>query len=196
MEDTEERKDDDAGILKDFPIDVKRDIVDILNDTPSLVRLGDKEYRVKNMRYYSLMRIARLACTMAEKSRDVDTDQKVLMALCTDFDAMAEVMAVIMCNHLLKPDDVRDYEDVETTMSRNDRWVAVMKAKVMQSTYEPNQWAAIVLGAIKSIDLSAFFLLMESVSTLTDSMLRRKTRSAETASRFMEALSLQTQATS
>jgi len=43
--------------LADFPIDIKRNIVDILNDTPSLVKIGDKEYRVKNMRYYSLKRI-------------------------------------------------------------------------------------------------------------------------------------------
>ena len=45
----------------DFPIDIKRDIVDILNDTPSLVRLGDKDYVVKNMRFYSVFRICRLA---------------------------------------------------------------------------------------------------------------------------------------
>ena len=45
QEETEER------VLSEFPIDVQRDILDIINDTPSLVKLGDKEYRVKNMRY-------------------------------------------------------------------------------------------------------------------------------------------------
>jgi hypothetical protein len=29
--------------MSDFPIDIKKDIVDIINDTPSLVMLGDKE---------------------------------------------------------------------------------------------------------------------------------------------------------
>jgi hypothetical protein len=81
-------------------------------------------------------------------------------------------------------------------MSRNDKMVAMMKAKVMNSTFDTNQWAAIILGAIKSIDLSGFFLLKKSVSTLTDSLLMRKKKSEETASQFMEALSLQTQATS
>ena len=33
-------------VLPEFPIDVQRDILDIINDTPSLVKLGDKEYRV------------------------------------------------------------------------------------------------------------------------------------------------------
>lgn len=32
-----------------------------------------------------------------------------------------------------------------------------MKTVVMNSTYDANQWAAIILGAIKSIDLSGFF---------------------------------------
>ena len=79
---------------------------------------------------------------------------------------------------------------------KNDRMIRQMKTKVMNSTFDANQWAAIILGAIQSIDLSAFFLLKKSVSTLTDSLLMRKRKSMETASQFMEALSLRTQQTS
>ena len=81
-------------------------------------------------------------------------------------------------------------------MERNDELVKKMKMVVMNSTYDQNQWAAIIVGAIKSIDLSGFFLLKKSVSTLTDLLLTRKKKSEETASLFMEALSLQTQQTS
>ena len=182
--------------MQDFPIDIKRDIIDIINDTPSLVVLGEKEYRVKNMRYYSLYRICRLVTDMKKEDASLDTDNKILMALCTDLDAMCEIMAIILCNHLFTPDEIKSFEDVDSVMSRNDKWVAIMKAKVMNSTFDTNQWAAIILGAIKSIDLSGFFLLRESVSTLTDSLLMRKKKSVETASQFTEALSLQTQATS
>lgn len=182
--------------MQDFPIDVKRDIVDILNDTPSLVVLGDKEYRVKNMRYYSLNRICRLVMDMRKADEGLDDDNKVIMALCTDLNAMCEIVAIVICNHLFTPDDIHSYEDIDTVMSRNDKLVEVMKSKVMLSTYDTNQWAAIILGAIKSIDLSGFFLLRKSVSTLTDSLLTRKKKSEETASRFMEALSLRTPQTS
>lgn len=182
--------------MSDFPIDIKRDIVDILNDTPSLVMLGDKEYRVKNMRYYSLYRICNLVMDMKKGDETLDTDNKVIMALCTDLDAMCEIVAIVICNHLFTPDDIHNFEDVDEVMSRNDKLVKMMKAKVMMSTYDTNQWAAIILGAIKSIDLGGFFLLRKSVSTLTDSLLARKKNSEETALRFMEALSLQTQATS
>ena len=174
--------------LSDFPIDIKRDIIDIINDSPSLVRLGDKEYKVKNMRYYSVYRIARLVMDMRKADETLDTDQKIITALCTDLDAMCEIMAVVLCNHLFVPE--------EGAMERNDELVKTMKMVVMNSTYDQNQWAAIIVGAIKSIDLSGFFLLKKSVSTLTDLLLTRKKKSEETASLVMEALSLQTQQTS
>ena len=174
--------------LSDFPIDIKRDIIDIINDSPSLVRLGDKEYKVKNMRYYSVYRIARLVMDMRKADETLDTDQKIITALCTDLDAMCEIMAVVLCNHLFVPED--------GAMERNDELVKTMKMVVMNSTYDQNQWAAMIVGAIKSIDLSGFFLLKKSVSTLTDLLLTRKKKSEETASLFMEALSLQTQQTS
>ena len=182
--------------MSNFTIDIKRDIVDIINDNPSLVMLGNKEYVVKNMRYYSLYRICRLVMNMRKADETLDTDQKVITALCTDLDAMCEIMAIVLCNHWFTPDDIRSYDDVDDVMSRNDKIVAMMKAKVMNSTFDTNQWAAIVLGAIKSIDLSGFFLLKKSVSTLTDSLLMRKRKSAETALQFMEALSLRMPQTS
>lgn len=182
--------------LQDFDLSIKRSIIDIINDCPSLVRLGDKDFMVKDMRYYSLYRISRLALRMKEADGDsgIDDDNKIVTALCTDLDAMCEIMAIILCNHRFTADG----EGVEgdELMTRNDKMVRVMKAKVMNSTFDVNQWSAIVLGAIKSIDLGGFFLLRKSVNMLTDSLLMRKKKSAETASQFMEALSLRTQQTS
>ena len=180
--------------LQDFPIDVKRNIADIIIDSPSIVHLGGRQYKVKDMRFYSVYRIARLCMDMKQADAlMVDDDNKIVTALCTDLDAMCEIMAIILCNHLFTPDGVQDNDEA---VSRNERWISKMKMKVMNSTYEPNEWAAIILGAIKSIDLSAFFLLKKSVSMATDSLLMRKKKSQETASRFMEALSLRTQPTS
>lgn len=187
---------EDGKELQEFTLDVQRDILDIINDSPSLARLGDKDYRVKNMRYYSLYRICRLVMDMRKADETLDTDNKVIMALCTDMDAMCEIMAIILCNHLFTPDKIKAYDDVDKVMSRNDELIRVMKAKVMNSTFDTNQWAAIILGAIKSIDLSGFFLLKKSVSMLSDSLLTRKKKSEETVSRFMEAQSLRTQQTS
>jgi len=184
---------EEQDVLRDFPIDIKRDIIDIINDTPSLVRLGEKDYMVKDMRFYSVYRIARLCLAMKQADGDIDNDNKIITALCTDLDAMCEVMAIILCNHLFTPDGVMDMDDANT---RNDRLISVMKMKVMNSTFDIGQWATIVLGAIKSIDLSGFFLIKKSVSMAMDSILERKKKSVETASQFMEALSLQTQRTS
>ena len=180
--DKEAKKQVQEDEIEDFSIETKKDILDIINDAPSLVRLGDKEYRVKGMRYYSLYRICRLVMDMRKADETLDDDKKVITALCTDLDAMCEIMAIVLCNHMFKP-----CEDAD---ERNDEMVRKMKIKVMNSTFDTNQWAAIVLGAIKSIDLSGFFLLKKSVSMLTDSLLTRKRKSVETASQFMEAQSL------
>lgn len=187
---------EEENTLPEFTIDTQRDILDIINDAPSLVKLGSKEYRVKDMRYYSLYRICRLVMDMRKADETLDTDNKVIMALCTDLDAMSEIMAIVLCNHLFTPENIKNYDDVEETMSRNDRLIKVMKAKVMYSTFDTNQWAAIILGAIKSIDLSGFFLLKKSVSTLSTSLLTRKKKSEETASLFTEAQSLRMPQTS
>lgn len=191
-----QNKADESQELQDFPIDVKRDIIDIINDTPSLVVLGEKEYMVKDIRPYSLNRICRLVLEMKAADATLDDDNKVMTALCTDIDSMCEIVGIILCNHLFTPDDIKSFDDVEATMSRNDKLVKVMKTKVMMSTYDTSQWAAIVLGAIKSIDLSGFFLLKKSVSMAADSLLMRKRKSMEIASQFMEALSLRTRQTS
>ena len=180
--------------LKDFPIDVKKKILDIINDTPSLVRLGDKEYKVKNLRYYSLYRIFSLAAKMKKNDEKLDSDNKILSALCTDIDAMCEIVAIVLCNHLFTADG--DKLTFNKAMTRNDYYISVMKAKVMNSSFDTNQLAAIILGALKSRDLIGFFLTRESVNTLMDSTMERKKKSVETASQFMAALSLQTQATS
>ena len=182
--------------LPDFTKEVKRDIVDIINDSPSLVRIGEKEYKVKNMRYYALYRICGIVMDMYKANSVLDNDNKILTALCTDLDAMCEIVAIVLCNHMFTPDDIKGYEDVDEVMSRNDKLVAIMKAKVLNSTFDTNQWAAIILGAIKSIDLGGFFLLKKSVSMLTDSLLMRKKKSEETVSQFTEALSLRMPQTS
>ena len=161
---------------------------------PASVTYNGKEYAVKNMRYYSLYRICNLAIKMKEEE-DIKDDSKVLSALCTDLDAMCEIVAIILCNHLFTSDGNR-LETFGEVKTRNAKMIDVMKARVMQSTFDTGQWAAIIIGAIKSIDLSGFFLLKKSVSVLTDSLMERKMKAVETASQFMEAQSLVTQAIS
>ena len=188
------KQENESEEILDFSLEIKRDIVSIINDCPSLVMLGNKEYRVKNMRYYSLYRICNLVMDMHKSDEKLDDDNAIITALCTDLDAMCEIMAIVLCNHRFTPDG--ECEDGDEILSRNDKMIDKMKMKVMNSTFDINQWGAIILGAIQSIDLGGFFLLKKSVSMLTDSLMERKKRSQETASQFMEALSLQMPVTS
>ena len=199
MKTKEKEKEEENGIekeLQDFTLDAKRSIVDILNDCPSLVFLGGKEYQVRNMRFYSLNRIFHIALNMRKYDEELDDDKKVITAMCTDIDAICEIVAIVLCNHWFTPDNIRTFDDAMDSMSRNDKMISIMKAKIMNSPYKANEWSSIVIAAIKSVDFNAFFLIKKLVNTLTDSFLTRKKKSEETASQFMEALSLQTHQTS
>lgn len=182
--------------FEDFGIDIKADIVDIINDSPSLAYVGEKQYVVKGLRFYSLYRIARLTLAMRKADETLDDDNKVITALCTDLDAMCEIVAIILCNHLFTADGARTYDDAQEILSKNDKLVSLMKTKVLCSTFDVGQWAAIVIAALKSIDLSAFFLLKKSASSLIDSLMKKKRKAVESASQFTEAQSLATQPTS
>ena len=123
MKKKEEQKQENEE-LQDFSTDVKRDILNIINDSPSLVLLGDKEYRVKNMRYYSVYRICKLVMDMRKADETLDDDNKVITALCTDLDAMCEIMAIVLCNHYFSPEgDMETFEDI---CSKNDRYISIM----------------------------------------------------------------------
>jgi hypothetical protein len=91
----EENKDKNIE-LKDFTDEAKRTIVEIINDCPSLERLGEKEYVVKNMRYYSINRIFDLVFKMRKADSTLDEDNKIITAMCTDLDAMCEIVAIIL----------------------------------------------------------------------------------------------------
>ena len=92
--------------FQDFSNEVKRNIVDIINDSPSLVQIGEKEYKVKNMRFYSLYRICAIVTDIHKANSTLDNDNKILTALCTDLDAMCEIVAIVLCNHMFTPDEI------------------------------------------------------------------------------------------
>ena len=81
MKKKEEKKDviEESNELQDFSIEIKKDITDIILDSPTIVKLGDKEYTTKNMRFYSVYRIARLCMEMKEADAlMVDDDNKIV----------------------------------------------------------------------------------------------------------------------
>ena len=54
-----------------FDLETKKTILEIINDSPSLVKMGDKEFMVRNMRYYSVYRICQLVMDMKKEGGDL-----------------------------------------------------------------------------------------------------------------------------
>ena len=75
---------EDEGEDFKIPTELKREILKIMNDSPTLVKVGDKQYMIKNLRAYSLNRILELGFDLCKTDESIDSDKKVLFSLCTD----------------------------------------------------------------------------------------------------------------
>lgn len=178
---------DDVGF--EIPEEIKGRIIDIMNDCPDIRNIGDKEYRVHNLRMYSLNRIMKLAMSLfKEDPEKVPDDKRLIFAMCTDMDKGCEIVATILCNHLFKPENV-DKDDVDSVYTYNDRLIRYMKAKVINSTLDGNQWASLILGAVASIDLSAVFTTLVLVKQSMASLTKTRTKAEQQLKSWREAKS-------
>ena len=174
----------------EIPTELKKEIIDIMNDNPDVKMIGQKEYRVYNLRMYSINRILKLGLDLCQSNpKDIDDDKKMMFALCTDLDRGCEIIAIILCNHLFKPDNVSK-DDIDAVFTYNDRLIRYVKAKVLNSTFDQNQWAALILGAIKSIDLSAVFTMLVLVNQYSVSLNKTRTQAEEQLESWREAQSV------
>lgn len=166
-----------------IPDEIKRDLLDIIADNPTLVKVGGSQYKVYNLRAYSLNRIFKVAVNLRLEDKEIDNDKKLLYALSTDIEASSEILAICLVNHLFTPpSEIRSFEEAVDTMDRNDKLVYFMKTKVLNEVIEPNAWAAIILGCIQSIDLSTLFFCTQQVSRLMDSQLNKRQKVVEAVS--------------
>lgn len=173
----------------EIPVEFKKDILDIMTDNPDLVKIGDKEYRVHNMRMYAIGKILKLGLELCQDDPEKITDDKQMMfALCTDLDKGCEIIAIILCNHLFSPDNVNK-NDIDSVYTYNDNLIRYMKAKILNSTFEKNQWAAIILGMFKSIDLGEVFTMLVLVKQYSVSLTRTRMKAEEQLRSWQEAKS-------
>lgn len=184
---TNEIKDPQEEEEFNIPVELRKKILDIMNDCPDIKKVGEKDYRVYNLRMYSLNRILRTMLDLCNENPEKVTDDKQMMfAVCTDIDKGCEIMAIILCNHLFVPDNVNK-NDIDSVYTYNDNLIRYMKAKILNSTFKTNQWAAIILGAIKSIDLRDFFQMLVSVKRYTVSLTNTRTTAEEQLQSWQEA---------
>jgi len=176
---------DDADFV--LPIELRREIIDILNDNPTLQKIGNKEYKIYNLRAYAYNRILKTGLRLIEGDKEIKDDKKLMYAVCTDLDASSEIVAIILCNHLFNADSITDYKSAEYAMTHNDKLVETMKTKVLNSVFEPNQWAAIILEAMHSIDLSSLFIMLTLAKRSINSLTNVRTRTEEQLQSWQEA---------
>src|SRR5574344_2249247 len=173
-----------------IPDELKEEIINIMNDCPNIEKVGDKEYKVYNLRMYSLNRIMKLALNLCKDNPDeITDDRKMIFALCTDLDSGCEILSIILCNHLFTPDNVNK-DDIDSVYTYNDKLIRYLKAKVLNTTLDPDQWSYIILGALNSIDLSQVFTMLVLVKQYTVSLTSTRKKAEEQLQSWQEAKSV------
>lgn len=160
----------------DIPVKFRKEINDILLDTPEIVHLGGTEFKVHKLRPFAIHRIYQVGLRLMQDNDEIlENDKKFLGAFLTDINACAEVLAIILCNHLFDADNVNSFEEMFALKSRNERLIEYMKDKVLMSTSEIGQWSAIIIGAFNSLNIQEVFRLRTSVKefTVSQTMIRK-----------------------
>ena len=77
MQDNKQQEDETFEV----PNELKEEIINIMNDCPDIKKLGEKEYKVFNLRMYSLNRILKLGLNLCKDNpEDITDDRKMMFA--------------------------------------------------------------------------------------------------------------------
>ena len=176
--------------MAELPIEFRKTINDILMDNPSIVTLGDGQYRVHKLRPYALNRTYGIGLKiMGTDTKEITNGGDLLYAIATDLDACAEVVAIVLCNHLFDAPDISDYKDITDLMNRNDKLVHAMKCKVLLSDSDISQWTNIVIEAFNALNIAEVFQLRTLVKMFSDSATAIRKKTAEQLQSWQQAQS-------
>ncbi len=101
----------------------------------------------------------------------------------------AEVVAIVLCNHLFDAPDISDYKDITDLMNRNDKLVHAMKCKVLLSDSDISQWTNIVIEAFNALNIAEVFQLRTLVKMFSDSATAIRKKTAEQLQSWQQAQS-------
>lgn len=171
-----------------IPLEFQKQLSKILTDSPSLVKIGKKEFKVKGLRMYSIERIFQIAQEL--KAFDKDNVTEALKYIATNLDAQCKIVAIVLCNHLFDEEqcNFNTFDEMLDVQSRNDKLIEMMamKAKLCSDNHL-NEFASIVISAFNELDLGELFQLASLVMIYSESASMRHQRNIETLSIVQQA---------
>lgn len=137
-------------------------LAQIMNDTPSIVKLKGTEYKITALKPGTQWLIAEEACKIA-KGENLSMGD-VIKEFATNLPAVARVLTLAMLN-----DKDRIYSDEYQKIYDMLLW----------GDFEMRDWAGLLVEILKLIDVDFFFASTNVIQTVRSQTLTRKTQAVE-----------------
>lgn len=140
-------------------------LIDIMADSPTLVKLGENEWSIRDLRTYSRVKIAEVFTKIEITD---ETVQNIILKEATNLKYSAEIIAIILLNHTFT-------EDIED----NEKRIKQMTTKVLLETTDETEWIPIVLQAVNGLSVEVLFQISLLGKVIVSSITTRKKQIVE-----------------
>ena len=137
-------------------------LAQILNDSPTIVKLGSTEWKIRALKPGTQWMIAEEACNIIKKEKLSMGD--VIKEFSTNIPSVAKVITLALLNDKNKIHG-KEYQQVYDQLLWGD--------------YDIKDWATLLVEILNLIDVDFFFASTNVIQTIRSQALTRKTQAAE-----------------
>lgn len=145
--------------------EAKQRLVQIMADSPTLIKLGDNEWEIRDLRTYSRIKIAEVFNKIEVTDGSVEN---IIIKEATNLKYSAEIVAIVLLNHTFTED-----------LSDNEERIKKMTTKVLLETTNESEWIGIVLQAVNSLSPEVVFQISLLAKIISSSITTRKKKIVE-----------------
>ena len=137
-------------------------LAQIMNDSPTIVKLGSTEWKIRALKPGTQWMIAEEACNIIKKEKLSMGD--VIKEFSTNIPSVAKVITLALLNDKNKIHG-KEYQQVYDQLLWGD--------------YDIKDWATLLVEILNLIDVDFFFASTNVIQTIRSQALTRKTQAAE-----------------
>lgn len=141
--------------------EAKKGLLDILSDCPSIIKVGDNDYKIRPLRVYSIRMLSKLASELKDTKGD---PSEVFKAMGENIDIACKSIAILINNHKFTSDWDKNEEMIEETAH-----------EVQTELTSWEEWSKLFYDKLlPSCNIESFFQFTAYLPIISELVVRRK----------------------
>lgn len=165
----DEKPVEDKKVAQMDELDAQERLAQVMNDSPTLVKMGEHGFPITALKPGVQMLIAQEACRIVKVEQANFAD--VIRQFAMNFDSVIKVLALAILNDRdrIWADEKRQiYSEEYETVCSTIRWET-----------EPKYWMGLLVEVMNLLSMDFFFSVTETIKILKEMTLKRKTTMQE-----------------